>query len=641
MIEVFIIEKQLQNLQKGIYYDNVSVYLLLKVNYMANLRDKIAQDYNTISSTTTKSTLSGIDLQGAIAYAKDELRKIPTDPTLKSWLTIIAQRESENTEIRSQLDDLKDFLDAQGKRIIPAPVFDAPTTKSPEAKNIIFDIDTQIQKWELTKNLDVMTMDKLESSLKYTESIAKLIPISHTALGRWVVGSIMLGRLQELGYHVWVNADGTVFVGSTHKDAIDVENKINAQIKSPGSVMSDIIRSGMLSMSPTFRQYASSKTIDGKATPPQKPDDYKKYLDLKMSQDPKWAFTFSDASFISSYTKGGFNNYDFATMMSQSRDLQKVWAFVESHPAIVAQVESLTASPSIVSSIIIAPAVVSSAPDTKAGKAAWVAWETIGTVAWATGAVIWTVATETVSTWSTILSEATKTGWAMWAIGVIGLLIGSIWKFGFWKTMMGVVGIWWASAIANAAENGTFDKLADKMKKGGDKLGQMADKVTGNTTSASTPQAAPAAQPAAAPVVATIEDQYQKSISDKIRTNSEFKTFIDSASLPGKKKNANLDKYLSFINTDLKDKSAEAFYNPKDINHSIFINTNLVDPSIVLPPDFDPAIFKNIMRMYITGTYMSNVKMNDPANLAIIKTSIWKVTQANATLAKATELIQQ
>ncbi len=160
------------------------------------------------------------------------------------------------------------------------------------------------------------------------------------------------------------------------------------------------------------------------------------------------------------------------------------------------------------------------------------------------------------------------------------------------------------------------------MKKGGDKLGQMADKVTGNTTSASTPQAAPAAQPAAAPVVATIEDQYQKSISDKIRTNSEFKTFIDSASLPGKKKNANLDKYLSFINTDLKDKSAEAFYNPKDKNHSIFINTNLVDPSIVLPPDFDPAIFKNIMRMYITGTYMSNVKMNDPANLAIIKTSI-------------------
>lgn len=84
-----------------------------------------------------------------------------------------------------------------------------------------------------------------------------------------------------------MNADGTVFVGSVHKDAIDVANKINAQIKSPGSIMSDIIRTGMLYMSPTFRQYASSKTIDGKATPPQTPDDYKKYLDLKMSQDPK------------------------------------------------------------------------------------------------------------------------------------------------------------------------------------------------------------------------------------------------------------------------------------------------------------------------------------------------------------------
>lgn len=132
-----------------------------------------------------------------------------------------------------------------------------------------------------------MTMDKLESSLKLTEYIVRCIPATNTRLGQGIAGSVILGRLQELGYHIGVNADGTVFVGSTHEDAIDVENKINAQIKSPGSVMSDIIRSGMLSMSPTFRQYAASKTIDGKATPPQTPDDYKKYLDLKMAQDPK------------------------------------------------------------------------------------------------------------------------------------------------------------------------------------------------------------------------------------------------------------------------------------------------------------------------------------------------------------------
>jgi hypothetical protein len=91
-------------------------------------------------------------------------------------------------------------------------------------------LDEKIQKWVLKNTLDVMTMDKLESSLKNTETLAKLIPTSHTSLGRGIIGSTMLGRLQELGYHIGVNADGTVFVGSTHKDAIDVENKINAQI---------------------------------------------------------------------------------------------------------------------------------------------------------------------------------------------------------------------------------------------------------------------------------------------------------------------------------------------------------------------------------------------------------------------------
>jgi hypothetical protein len=106
---------------------------------MATLRDKITQDYNTISSTATKSTLSGADLQGAIAYAKEELRKVPTEPTLKSWLTIIAQRESDNTEIRSQLDDLKDFLDAQGKRIIPAPVVDNPGKENPNIQTNTLD----------------------------------------------------------------------------------------------------------------------------------------------------------------------------------------------------------------------------------------------------------------------------------------------------------------------------------------------------------------------------------------------------------------------------------------------------------------------------------------------------------------------
>jgi hypothetical protein len=559
--------------------------------------------------------------------------------SFKEWEDLIKNFESDKNKVTDKIATAT----ASAATTVNKSVTWAPASTVGTTKNILSDIDKQIQKWEFNKKLDVMSMEKLESSLKDTENIAKLIPVSHTALGRWVVGSMMLGRLQELWYHVWINADNTVFVESIHKDAIDVTNKINAQIRSSGSVMSDIIRSGMLSMSPSFRQYASSKTIDGKVASPQSSTDYKQYLDLQLSKDPKAVTTFSDRSFLSSYSKGGFNKYDLSTMISQSRDLQKVWAFVESHPAIVAQVQSLTANPSIVSSTIIAPSVVSSTPDTKAGKAAGVVGETVGTVAGATGAVIWTVATETVSTWWTILSEATKTGWAMWAIGVIGLLIGSIWKFGFWKTMMGVVGIGWASAIANAAENGTLDKITDKMRKGADKLGKTVDKVTGD------------ASVAWAAVVwekkwdekptdkkeETKETDWQKLISDKIRELPEFKKIIESASLPGKKNNASLDKYLSFINNDLKDKNAEVFYKPKDSNHSIFTASPLLDTSIALPPGFDPMIFKSIMRMYLTGTYMPSTKMDEPANVDIIKKAFWKVTSENPTLSQALGLIQK
>jgi hypothetical protein len=372
--------------------------------------------------------------------------------------------------------------------------------------------------------------------------------------------------------------------------------------------MSDIIRSGMLSMSPTFRQYATSKTIDGKATPPQKPDDYKKYLDLKMAQDPKWAFTFSDASFISSYAKGGFNNYDFTTMMSQSRDLQKVWAFVESNPMIVAQVQSLTVAPAVVSPTIVAPVVAPSTLDTKAGKAAGVVGETVGTVAGATGAVIWNVATETVSTWSTILSEATKTGWAMGAIGVIGLLIGSIWKFGFWNTMMGVVGIGWASAIANAAENGTFEKLADKMKKGADKIGETVDKVTGNPT-ATPATTAPAPVVVPANILTTAFDiskisDFQKKWVVSVQNN---KSLLDDIQTFPKKawkqsQNADINTYLTTIHKDsLQNITLDKIIYTTDHDQSIFSDEikSQLPTSGDIPDNASRYLIKRVLRSYI------------------------------------------
>lgn len=138
------------------------------------------------------------------------------------------------------------------------------------------------------------------------------------------------------------------------------------------------------------------------------------------------------------------------------------------------------------------------------------------------------------------------------------------------------------------------------------------------------------------------ETPSQKIASDKIRGNSDIQKLIASAQLPGKQKNAPLERYLEFINTDLKEKNVGIFLKSVNNNdNTIFANNQLLDPSISLPLDFDPVIFKSIMRMYITGTYMSSVKMNDPANITIITNSIQKIIFNNTTLSQAVEQIQK
>lgn len=68
--------------------------------------------------------------------------------------------------------------------------------------------------------------------------------------------------------------------------------------------MLDIIRVGTLYMSPTFQQYSESKSKDGMIASPQKPEEYKKYLDAKYTGNvdklPE------DKLFIDSYNKRGY-----------------------------------------------------------------------------------------------------------------------------------------------------------------------------------------------------------------------------------------------------------------------------------------------------------------------------------------------
>lgn len=183
----------------------------------------------------------------------------------------------------------------------------------------------------------------------------------------------MLGRLQELGYHVSLMRDKKVIVTSSNKDAKDVENKINTFLATPNSSMLDIIRVGILYMSPTFQQYSESKSKDGIITLPQTPEEYKKYLDAKYKSNTSKLS--EDKLFIDSFNKGGYNGYDLTVAMMQSKDLDKVASFIQSNPATVAQIQQ---APSIAPVTIPANnpvSVPSSVPSTTAGKAAGVVGE--------------------------------------------------------------------------------------------------------------------------------------------------------------------------------------------------------------------------------------------------------------------------
>jgi hypothetical protein len=178
----------------------------------------------------------------------------------------------------------------------------------------------------------------------------------------------------------------------------------------------------------------------------------------------------------------------------------------------------------------------------------------------------------------------------------LALIAGSIWQFGFGKTIFWLLA--WVIGIKAIHEIGWETGLGKMMK---DTKQEIIDGSKGKKKpDESEPDKSDTETHAESSEGEKKETAGQKYIGDKIR-GSEFKKLFDSEKWKQKNKNAPLEQYLDFINFDIADKPVSIFFAP---DTSVFDNDKPIDSSVTLPSHFEIPIFKSLMRMYLTGEYM-------------------------------------
>jgi hypothetical protein len=150
----------------------------------------------------------------------------------------------------------------------------------------------------------------------------------------------------------------------------------------------------------------------------------------------------------------------------------------------------------------------------------------------------------------------------------------------------------------------TAGEAADKTKKLAEEAAEKAKKLAGWTGSTEEKKDGDKKEEPK-------ETSSQKSAADKVRTDTRIKERLEKQK--GKKKDGVLEDYIKFISNTCGDKKMEVFLSRKwatDDTISVFADSSNLDKSIALPANLDPLIFKDIMRLYITGISMPNSELS-------------------------------
>ena len=190
----------------------------------------------------------------------------------------------------------------------------------------------------------------------------------------------------------------------------------------------------------------------------------------------------------------------------------------------------------------------------------------------------------------------------------LALVGASIWKYGFGKTIFGLLaGMIGIKAINELAGTEEWKKLKDNLVKWAK---DVLDDLTGKgKKAANAGTTTPPAQPAVGPASSIDTSKFspeQKKVYEKLAANTQLIQSINNLSEENKRNNkaetGDFNAYMSYIFSDkIQNLSLDKMIYTSDPKTSVFSNDGMVDLVLWVPNNIDNNVFKSLMREYLIG----------------------------------------
>jgi hypothetical protein len=448
-----------------------------KTRYIAKDRfDKLVADLKSVSGTSVSSDAERADIiySAFVGTVADSNSKVPA---AKVQLDSIGQKSLEQ-DIRDALAKELESSSVKLEKMSPKHLEDA---------------------LEGTVSLlNLQWVEKVPGLKEYANQLKE-----YTPLIQWLVGAIVISKLEKLWYYVHFSNPKSIKVISRDQkiqDEQEVELKLNAHIQKNPS-LARALQIGSLYSQPSFSKYRESVTdVDGKILDPNSAS-YKSYIEY-LGKKPKSELTFQEQTFLR--TAWNYDLHaDFWSILSQNKDYARTFAMYEQliagNPLDIPQNPSSPTPPQTPDAWMTSPPPPSwTSASGGISSIGWWVGTAIGTVAGWAGKILGTGASWGMRILGETFSEAVKHGWALWGVAVIWALIWSIWKGpGFWGTLGAIFGL----------------GVVDSAMKGEISLPKSASSSPPNTPPATPPNTPPATPPNTPPATPSAAETPQRNMT--------------------------------------------------------------------------------------------------------------------------------
>ena len=191
------------------------------------------------------------------------------------------------------------------------------------------------------------------------------------------------------------------------------------------------------------------------------------------------------------------------------------------------------------------------------------------------------------------------------------LIIAWIWKFGFMKTigglLVGSIGLKALNEIGT--ETGLGKQIKDGLKKWAKVAGEAAEEALDSGKAAVASGTAAVAEATKSDKSqekeTTLTPSQQLAQKEVMKESSKFNAMIQSHAKAIPNQSATLDEYVNFLHSsEFQNQKLDNILYSQNAKASIFQNEKNWDLSIHIPGTMDSVILKKIFRQYLTGSYV-------------------------------------